>query len=78
MTMKTNPNDPAHPLVTEYRDNNGGTRPGLTKREYFAAAALQGLLANPVFISEQSDFAIRKAAVEHADGMIERLNKEQS
>jgi len=34
---------PAFPQTTEY----GGRETGITKREYFIAAALQGLMANP-------------------------------
>ena len=37
--MPTNPNEPAF----------GGPVPGLTKREYFAGLAMQGLLANHGF-----------------------------
>jgi hypothetical protein len=44
---------------------------GLTKREYFAAMAMQGLLANNK--SEHKYCVI--AAVEYADALIEVLNK---
>jgi hypothetical protein len=42
---------------------------GLTKREYFAAMAFQGLLANPNISCVSSD------AVLYADKLIEELNK---
>jgi hypothetical protein len=62
-------------LNTEYRDV-----PGLTKREYFAALAMQGWLAmcgggnneelpSPQFVADRS--------VELADALIESLNKTQ-
>lgn len=52
-----------------YMDNYTST--GLTKREYFAAMALQGLLAN------DSALITGKArdAVQAADALIEELNK---
>jgi hypothetical protein len=46
-------------------------KPGLTKREYFAALAMQGLCADPgVTIAETVDVAIKVA-----DALIEQLNK---
>ena len=44
---------------------------GLTKREYFAAMAMQGLLANK--FSPGSDYNVW--AVEIADRVIEKLNE---
>lgn len=53
-------------------DTNGfACAPGLTKRELFAAMALQGLTANPELLSHQ-----RAAyAVEHADDLLAALEK---
>ncbi|WP_460912066.1 hypothetical protein [Spirosoma areae] len=45
---------------------------GLTKREYFAAQALTGLLANSAYTKKET--ATTKA-VEYADALIEALNK---
>jgi hypothetical protein len=45
---------------------------GLTKREYFAAMAMQGVLASPF---EYDDVA--KAALNFADNLIKELNKEK-
>ena len=56
----TNPNDPAFPAL--YGQTNGAD--GLTKREYFAAMAMQGLLAKngfPVFEADLSTKAVRIA-----------------
>ena len=41
---------------------------GLSKREYFAGMALQGLLANPSTILKQAD--IPELSFEYADAMI--------
>ena len=46
---------------------------GLTKREYFAAMALQGLLSQSQFLINSEKFA--KFAVEAADALMAELNK---
>ncbi len=46
---------------------------GLTKRELFAAMALQGLLANPATDGERDEIAFD--AVMYADELISELNK---
>ena len=46
---------------------------GLTKREYFAAMALQGLLSNPTLASTNSEYAI--VAVDFSNKLTEELNK---
>lgn len=67
--MKTNPNDAA----TGMQENDKYKfHRGLTKREYFAAMALNGLLSNN--IDDGSD--IVKSAVYYADSLIEKLNAE--
>lgn len=94
----TNPNDPAFsmaagPLLTE----DGITRPihpeeyGLTKREWFAGLAMQGLLAN-LYASVQGSRLLNKLenkpeentcqvisrnAVLFADALIAELSKEK-
>jgi hypothetical protein len=45
---------------------------GLTKREYFASMALQGILANSYLIPEIEHQT--KFAVKYADALIEALN----
>lgn len=45
---------------------------GLTKREYFAAMAMQGMLAE----GHDSFRIVAKHAVDQADALIEELNKE--
>ena len=78
--MKTKPNDLAYPIKDVphlgYADNKG-----LTKREYFAALALQGLatpctpgghnLNDSLESKHKAQMAVRLA-----DTLIEQLNKE--
>lgn len=71
-----NPNDSAHP----YEGNGLPGTTGLTKREHFAAMAMQGLLANSNgAINEHgmrvhSPESISGLALLHADALIEALN----
>ena len=44
---------------------------GLTKREYFAALAMQGLLASGADLNSR---ALASEAVEHADQLVKYLN----
>ena len=80
MAAQTNGNDQAFPLSGK----NSDAEAGLSKREHFAALALQGLLATPEDPSDQYDgvktFAdLRKhfarKAVEYADDLIAALNE---
>lgn len=51
---------------------------GLSKREYFAGLAMQGLLASTHLVpTEVVGPQIAILAVEHADALIEELNGEQ-
>lgn len=72
--MNTNQNDCAFPIEISYEDYEVPElhthEPGLTKREYFAALAMQGLLSNPVVMGNLAEMA-----VEHADALINELNK---
>ena len=67
---ETNPNDLTYP-VRKMDTRNYGYE-GLTKREYFAAMALQGMLAK-----YGSDYQVQNAkeAIYWADALIEELNK---
>lgn len=66
----TNGND----LVYPTNDCREGT---LTKRELFAAMAMQGILSNGSCVDENAyTNIITKDAVRMADALIEQLNKE--
>jgi len=75
--MKTNGNDPANPTIGWELTAHGDLvvitdQYGLTKREYFAAMAMQGMLSDP-----ERYGAIAKWAVKFADALIEELNKDE-
>ncbi len=55
-----------------YMDNY--TSEGLTKREYFAAMALQGIISNKDGLDIKIE-RIVESAVDTADALIEELNK---
>jgi len=72
--MKTEPNDNAYPIV-----ETKGTESlelGLTKRELFAAMAMQGLLPL-MFGSTYAPSGVVKDAVKFADDLINELNKKE-
>lgn len=64
----TNGKDPAFTGPTE----NGFTQ-GLSKREYFAAMAMQAMISNPYYDDFHWD-KIANSAVLQADALIEGLN----
>lgn len=59
---------PAHPVV-----GCGLTFIGLTKREMFAAMAMQGMLACENYSGTLEAYS--KASVEHADALLNELEK---
>lgn len=63
----TRPNDPATPAA----EGPQGFK-GLTKREHFAAIALQGRMASPEWPGTKEEVA--KHAVSYADALINALN----
>jgi hypothetical protein len=65
-----NGNDSAYPIAPEQYSPEFG----LTKRELFAAMALQGLLADPYSTQEFADMA--SMSVQVADALIAELSKE--
>jgi hypothetical protein len=67
--VKTEPNAPAFTTSLEQ------VYQGLTKREYFAAMALQGILSNASGIKDEAHWC--KFAVIYADALIAELNKEK-
>ncbi len=70
----TNYNDSAFPQPEYYNEQVVGHLPGLSKREIFAALAMQGLCANSAF-EGLNDGDIANIAVNQADELIKRLNK---
>jgi hypothetical protein len=86
--MKIEPNSPAFPTDEVHIHNNVVENAtghfGISKREYFIAAALQGFCANPEFVTRLGDKRIAMdpvrivaVAIEHADMVIEILNSEK-
>lgn len=65
--MKTLPNDLAYPSREDFNEL------GLTKREYFAAMAMQGLMTHDS--KDLSYDYLTKIAVLYADVLIVELNK---
>jgi hypothetical protein len=72
----TKPNDEAFPVA--FDSGKDIVNYGLTKLEYFAAAAMQGALASTA--SDNSAWPeaalIARRSVEYAKALIERLNQE--
>lgn len=64
--------DVAFPSIVETYNKIFYTK-GLSKREYFAAMALQGLLANEKTVD--IDISVAQLSVIAADALIEELNK---
>ena len=88
--MKTNPNDNAfsNPGIYDPETRGRGTSngfiidqsPGLTKREYFAGLAMQGILANDTMLNADRSVIIKRTdvaiiAIASADALIDELNK---
>jgi hypothetical protein len=63
-----NGNDSAYPLEIATGQYNSG----LTKREFFAAMAMQGMLASSRF--DQGPRLVAEGATQYADALIERLS----
>ena len=72
--MKTEANTPAFPLDHDcsrmYMEGYGSDCWGLTKREYFAAAALQGMLAAG---RDWHPKDLTRKSLEYADAMLEEI-----
>lgn len=86
--MKTNPNDPAFVNLcnlgrTDFSGISEAELPPLTKREYFAAMALQGLLAGLAAVKDEGFDSLKEYlvslpdnAVVFSESLIRSLNKE--
>ena len=85
--MKTEPNDSVTPQTKTVTTRlpyqpapttEKVTTSGLTKREYFAAMAMQGLMANPNVVvqrDEKDEKSFIMACTKAADALIKQLNK---
>ena len=76
--MKTQPNDPIAYVdelqaIEGSEEYNRFLNYGLTKREYFAAMAMQGLISNS--LSGRGPNGCAQDSVRFADALIEELNK---
>ena len=69
--MKTEPNDCVSPIGNHTQHQ---AKYGLTKREYFVAMAMQGMLSSDDFACSEPEF-VSNLAVEQADALIAELNK---
>ena len=65
--------DAAFPQLYILNNKEASGVKGLTKREYFAALAMQGLVTQPSITVSYSEYA--KHAVAAADALIAELNK---
>ncbi len=76
----TNPNEPINFFSEAMTGVGINHTVGLTKREYFAAMALQGLMIDLLVTADTSpddipDHVLAKEAVKAADALIIELNK---
>lgn len=77
MTIK-NGDLPANPVCYDARMMAAYTKGeaiGLTKREYFAALAMQGILSNGVDFTLHDDKDVAAAAALHADLLLTELER---
>ena len=74
--METKSNEPAFSKPAFYHPDGAIDLPnnGLTKREYFAAMAMQGIIANKDGLDIKIE-RIVESAVDTADALINELNK---
>jgi hypothetical protein len=69
--MRTKAKGPAFPLIS---DEGYIINAGLTKREYFAAMALQGIITNKDGLDIKIEYIV-ESAVDAADALIKELSK---
>ena len=71
----TNGTDIAHPIIEQHGDGSWQTHVGMTKREYFAATALQGILSMSQKWPINGIEVAAKNAVKLSDALIKALNE---
>lgn len=64
------------PILGSNVSSTEGLDTGLTKREYFAAMALQGIMSDPNREHNAKSIPYSELAVRMADYLIEALNRE--
>ena len=67
----TDPHTPINAQLLKFTDGTSSLVVGLTKREYFAAMAMQGILSQ----HDSRPSYTATLAVEYADALINELNK---
>ena len=65
---------PLYPMDIKFQDGTQGINMGLSKREYFAAMAMQGILSESHSVEMDHTF-IANYSVKQADALIQALNK---
>jgi len=71
-TYIKNKNRPINPVDSSHNEELSG----ITKREYFAAMAMQGMLPNYKTVrSDEGDKAIASLSVKMADALLEELDR---
>jgi NADPH-dependent curcumin reductase CurA len=77
--MITKPDESIY-RIEAYWDNNLNkmieTHPGLTKLEYFAGIAMQGIISSYPNFGDLNEEFVARVAVTHAKALIAELNKE--
>ena len=74
--MKNNSEEPAFPLfLQEGLSHNAYVDPGLTKREYFAGLAMQGIIHNLPIGSNGLNEQIAKQSISLVDELLRQLEK---
>jgi len=70
-----NSEQPAFPVTWQDREGATVTEPGLTKREYFAGLALEGLLASDFEFNSVSHCV--ETAIRHSDELLKQLSADK-
>lgn len=70
-----NPSDPAFPKLPTSQSDMGQSWPGLSKREWFAGMAMQGLLVGAK--KEQNIKNVVNDAVSTADALVAELSNQE-
>lgn len=69
----TEPDTPINAKLLKFTDGSSTVVVGLTKREYFAAMAMQAIVTRTTDSEFDSD-AIAEQAIDHAEALIDALN----